>query len=220
MQSELGLDPSNVGYRSGLVDGKSKFAYVRQTYVYFFAFFHYFGDLKLIICFCRRVSHSLTPSPTLHGATVVSLPMAPLLSTPVSFVRPPIIVTNSFVSPFSSAKSKIAASNPTLTVTSVLPSVESALGGTFNNHTPSVEYLAREDGSVSLVHVVQIRNEDEGTWFEAYACAHTGKLLSVTDFVAHASVSNELRPHNRNKIKKLIGDFVLVRCSPDFKTSL
>lgn len=70
----------------------------------------------------------------------------------------------------------------------VVPHLEESLDGKHNDHPPSLEYLATEDGSVSLTHVVQIRNETTGTWFEAFVCAHTGKILSVTDFVSHASV--------------------------------
>ncbi|GLB39390.1 putative peptidase M36 family protein [Lyophyllum shimeji] len=83
--------------------------------------------------------------------------------------------------------SKIADSNPTLDVNSVIPTTEAALDGRFNDQPPTLEYLVNEDGSVALTHVFQIRNETAGTWFEAYVCAHTGQLLSVTDFVAHAS---------------------------------
>lgn len=36
--------------------------------------------------------------------------------------------------------------------------------------------------------MLQIQNTTDGTWYEAYICAHTGQLLSVNDFVAHASV--------------------------------
>ncbi|RDB18741.1 Extracellular metalloproteinase mep [Hypsizygus marmoreus] len=81
----------------------------------------------------------------------------------------------------------IADSKPTIDVESIIPKVEEALEGKFNNHTPAVEYLAKEDGSVALTHVLQVQNEEAGTWFEAYVCAHTGEILSVTDFVAHAS---------------------------------
>ena len=70
----------------------------------------------------------------------------------------------------------------------VIPHLEENLDGKFNDHPPSLEYLATEDGSVALTHVVQIHNETTGSWFEAFACAHTGKILSVTDFVSHASV--------------------------------
>jgi hypothetical protein len=52
-----------------------------------------------------------------------------------------------------------------------------------------VTAFAREDGSVAPTHVIQVRNEEAGAWFEAYVCAHAGEILSVTDFVAHASVS-------------------------------
>lgn len=37
-------------------------------------------------------------------------------------------------------------------------------------------------------HVVQIQNDTTGTWFEAFVDAHSGDLVTVTDFVARASV--------------------------------
>lgn len=57
------------------------------------------------------------------------------------------------------------------------------------NHPATLEYLARPDGSVALVHVVQIQNEETGTWYEAFVDAHSRTILSVTDFVSDASVS-------------------------------
>lgn len=83
----------------------------------------------------------------------------------------------------------IAPSQPTVSWKSVLPNIEELLGGQFNNHPPSLEYLVRPDMSVALTHVLQIQNITDGTWYEAYICAHTGQLLSVNNFVAHASVS-------------------------------
>ncbi|KIL64821.1 hypothetical protein M378DRAFT_186614 [Amanita muscaria Koide BX008] len=81
----------------------------------------------------------------------------------------------------------IAPSTPSMSWESVVPHIEDSLNGQYNNHLPSLEYLVRPDGSVSLTHVVQIQNEAEGHWYEAYICAHSGKLLSVADFVAHAT---------------------------------
>ncbi|KAF8638159.1 hypothetical protein AX17_002402 [Amanita inopinata Kibby_2008] len=92
----------------------------------------------------------------------------------------------SFGSSFVNA-SKIAPSTPSLSWKSVLPRIEDSLGGKHNGHPPSLEYLVRPDGSAHLTHVVQVQNHKDGSWYEAFACAHTGKLLSVTDFVAHAS---------------------------------
>ncbi|KAG6819842.1 hypothetical protein H0H93_008045 [Arthromyces matolae] len=83
--------------------------------------------------------------------------------------------------------STIASSTPSLTVESVIPTVEDALEGSYNNHPTSLEYLVRDDESVALTHVVQVRNETSGTWYEAFVCAHSGNILSVTDFVSHAS---------------------------------
>ncbi|TFK34236.1 Fungalysin metallopeptidase-domain-containing protein [Crucibulum laeve] len=82
---------------------------------------------------------------------------------------------------------KIASANPTVEVSSFLSKIEASLGGKYNNHPTTLEYLARPDGTAALVHVVQIQNEEFNTWFEAYVDAHTGELLSVTDFTSNAS---------------------------------
>ncbi|KAF9262621.1 hypothetical protein L218DRAFT_1038883 [Marasmius fiardii PR-910] len=83
--------------------------------------------------------------------------------------------------------SKIASSTPTADVNTVIPKVEEALEGKVNEIQPTLEYLALDDGTVALVHVFQVQNEEVGTWYEAYADAHSGDLLSVTDFVAEAT---------------------------------
>ncbi|KAJ8074564.1 hypothetical protein PM082_015466 [Marasmius tenuissimus] len=83
--------------------------------------------------------------------------------------------------------SKIADSKPTVDVNTVIPKVEEALQGKKNDIEPTLEYLALEDGSSALVHVFQVQNEEVNSWFEAYVDAHSGELLSVTDFVADAT---------------------------------
>ncbi|KAK6981334.1 extracellular metallo proteinase mep [Favolaschia claudopus] len=65
---------------------------------------------------------------------------------------------------------------------------EAALDGTYLSEIPStVEYLAKDNGEVVLVHVLQIRNEEAATWYNALVNAHTNKLESITDYVAHAT---------------------------------
>ncbi|RDB26236.1 Extracellular metalloproteinase 9 [Hypsizygus marmoreus] len=81
----------------------------------------------------------------------------------------------------------IASSTPSVTVESTIPKTEEALDGKYNGHPASLEYLARPDGSVSLTHVIQIQNEETGTWFEAFVDAHSGEIVSVTDFVSDAT---------------------------------
>ncbi|RDB18735.1 Extracellular metalloproteinase mep [Hypsizygus marmoreus] len=89
---------------------------------------------------------------------------------------------SSFVKPKS-----IASSKPTIAVEAAISTAENALEGKFNNHPASLEYLVKEDGSVALTHVVQIQNESVGTWYQAFVDAHSGELLSITDFVSKAS---------------------------------
>jgi len=144
VQSQLGLDATQVGYRSGFTGGTGKFAYVKQFY---------------------------EGVPFANAVANVAWKDGKVIAFGSSFVN----------------ISKIADSKPTLDVNTLIPSVEAALDGKFNGQPPTVEFLVKEDQSVALTHVVQIRNETAGTWFEAYVCAHTGQLLSVTDFVAHAS---------------------------------
>ncbi|ESK92605.1 putative extracellular elastinolytic metalloproteinase precursor [Moniliophthora roreri MCA 2997] len=83
--------------------------------------------------------------------------------------------------------SKAADSTPTVDVNTVIAKVEEALEGKKNEIEPTLEYLALPDGSAALVHVFQVQNVEENTWYEAYVDAHSGELLSVTDFVADAS---------------------------------
>ncbi|KAF8331552.1 Fungalysin metallopeptidase-domain-containing protein [Amanita rubescens] len=145
VQSQLGIGPSEIGWKSGYSDDVAHYAFVKQ---------HYDG-----IPFANAVAN-------------------------VAYNKNNKVV--SFGSSFVNATS-IAPSQPTVSFESVLPYIEELLGGQFNNHPPSLEYLVRPDMSVALTHVLQIQNTTDGTWYEAYICAHTGQLLSVNDFVAHAS---------------------------------
>ena len=85
---------------------------------------------------------------------------------------------------------KATNSKPTVDVNSVIPKVEEALDGKRNAVAPTVEYLALQDGTVALVHVFQVQNDAAGTWYAAHVDAHSGELISVTDFVSHATVGS------------------------------
>ncbi|KAF8636328.1 hypothetical protein AX17_003619 [Amanita inopinata Kibby_2008] len=89
---------------------------------------------------------------------------------------------SSFVKP-----TKIASSKPTASLEDAIASAETALDGKYNSHPTNLEFLVLQDGSVALTHVIQIQNEQSGAWYEAFVDAHSGKVLSVTDFVAKAS---------------------------------
>ncbi|KAJ7895239.1 Fungalysin metallopeptidase-domain-containing protein [Mycena olivaceomarginata] len=81
----------------------------------------------------------------------------------------------------------VASSTPTVSLEDAIASAERTLDGTFNEHPPTLEFLALEDGSVRLTHVMQIQNAETNAWLEAFVDAHTGDVLSVTDFVTKAS---------------------------------
>ncbi|KAJ8502662.1 hypothetical protein ONZ45_g11542 [Pleurotus djamor] len=89
---------------------------------------------------------------------------------------------SSFVKP-----TRVAASTPSFTLEKAIAAAESALEGKYNGHPAALEYYAKPDGSAVLTHVVQVQNDETDAWYEAFVDAHTGELVSVTDFVAHAS---------------------------------
>ncbi|PPQ79033.1 hypothetical protein CVT25_002342 [Psilocybe cyanescens] len=80
---------------------------------------------------------------------------------------------------------KIASSEPSITLASAIANAEKSLDGTYNGHPLSLEYFVKSDGLIALVHVMQIKNEERGTWYQAHVDAHTGELVSASNFVSH-----------------------------------
>ncbi|KAJ7093265.1 Fungalysin metallopeptidase-domain-containing protein [Mycena belliarum] len=89
---------------------------------------------------------------------------------------------SSFVKP-----TTVASSTPSISLEAAIAAAEATLDGTFNQHPPTLEFLALEDGALALTHVVQIQNDATGAWVEAFVDAHSGNVLSITDFVTKAS---------------------------------
>lgn len=83
---------------------------------------------------------------------------------------------------------RIASSKPSSSLQDAISTAERTIDGHFNEHPATLEYLVKDDGSVALTHVIQIQNEDTGTWVEAFVDAHSNTLVSVIDFVTKASV--------------------------------
>ncbi|KDQ25228.1 hypothetical protein PLEOSDRAFT_1045914 [Pleurotus ostreatus PC15] len=81
----------------------------------------------------------------------------------------------------------IASFTPAVSLDKAISIAENALDGKRNEHPAALEYYAKPDGSVVLTHVLQVQNEAADTWYEAFVDAHSGEVVSVTDFVADAS---------------------------------
>ena len=90
----------------------------------------------------------------------------------------------------------ITPSKPTISVQQAIATVETAIGGKYNDLPPTVEFFVKPDNSVVLTHVVQIRDEATGIWVEAFVSAHANEPFSLVDFVTKASVS--LHMHQRD----------------------
>ncbi|KAJ3486318.1 hypothetical protein NLI96_g4331 [Meripilus lineatus] len=89
---------------------------------------------------------------------------------------------NSFIKP-----SAIASTTPSINVQDAIQRAEAAVNGTYNQHPPTIEYVAKENGSVVLAHVLQVENEHSGAFVEAFIDAHSGELTHLNNFVAEAS---------------------------------
>ncbi|KAF8877846.1 metallo proteinase 10 [Gymnopilus junonius] len=115
--------------------------------------------------------------------SINGLPLANAVAN-LAFHRNQVVsYSSSFVE---TQNAKIAPTTPTIKWQSVLPQIEQSLQGRYNGIGVTLEYLVQSDGSLVLTHVIQIQNETQG-WYEAYVDAHSGRLVAVTDFVAHAS---------------------------------
>ncbi|KAF9524009.1 metalloprotease MEP2 [Crepidotus variabilis] len=61
---------------------------------------------------------------------------------------------------------------------------ESVFSCPYNGHPVKMEYYAKADGNIALVHVIQVQNTD--SWYEVYIDAHSGEAVGSTNFVASA----------------------------------
>lgn len=115
----------------------------------------------------------------------------------------------SFGSSFVKPKS-FSPTRPTVAASSVIAKVEAAFDAKYNQWPTTVRYLAQADGSAKLVHSIQVQNEQINSWYEVYVDAHTGDILSVTDFVAEAAV----RIFSRALGPTVLTLSIAVPCSP------
>jgi hypothetical protein len=64
----------------------------------------------------------------------------------------------------------------------------------------SLLQVVKADKSAVLTHVVEVQDEKTNAWFEAFVDAASGELVSVTDFVAQATVSSTLTGNLLNRL--------------------
>ncbi|KAI1785165.1 Fungalysin metallopeptidase-domain-containing protein [Ganoderma leucocontextum] len=89
---------------------------------------------------------------------------------------------SSFVKP-----SNVSSSTPSISAADAISKAERELSGTYNQHPTKLEFVAKRDRSVALTHVVQVRDDRKAMWYEVFVDAHSGDIVQLTDFVAHAS---------------------------------
>lgn len=80
----------------------------------------------------------------------------------------------------------MSSAEPEISSDDAISAAEDQLGASHNGFPTGLEYVAKDDGSVVLTHVVQVENEH---WLEAFIDAQSGEIVAVTDFTADSSVS-------------------------------
>jgi hypothetical protein len=95
----------------------------------------------------------------------------------------------------------VASKKPTVDFATAILRAEREADGNHNGHPPELEYLMKPDGHLALVHVIQVQDDDAGTWHEVFIDAHSEQLLALNDFSSHATASNfhrlfEMEPDN------------------------
>ncbi len=83
----------------------------------------------------------------------------------------------------------VASPYPSVSTSRAIITAEHGYNGLHNGHPTKLEYYAKPDGSVALVHVVQIQNDKAGTWVEVYVDAHSANIVGSANFVAESGVS-------------------------------
>lgn len=185
IQSRLNIHPDTVGFRTGFSSDVTQHAFVRQQIV---------SNSR---CRVDRRGNSLIDLqngvPVANAVANVAFNKAnKVVSFGSSFVKP----SSSYFTPATlhiltdiGCAASVPSTTPSISVEDAIAKAESALSGKFNEHPPTIEFVAKKDGSLALTHVMQIQNETTGAWFEAFVDAHSGELVQLTDFVAKASVS-------------------------------
>ena len=69
-----------------------------------------------------------------------------------------------------------------------IAAAEAALNCFHNSRPITTQYLANPDGTVALVYVIEVRNDETGESYQAHVDAHSGKLISTVNYVSHATV--------------------------------
>ncbi|KAI0641704.1 Fungalysin metallopeptidase-domain-containing protein [Trametes meyenii] len=137
-------------------------------------------DIKFTTSSSNDIAHHAFVTQQINGVPVANA----VANVAFNSAKKVVSFGSSFVKPTS-----VPSTTPSVSLESAIAKAESALSGKFNGHptTPTLEFVAKKDGSLALTHVIQIQNDESGTWFEAFVDAHSGELVQLTDFVSKAS---------------------------------
>ena len=77
---------------------------------------------------------------------------------------------------------------PSITAEEAVSKAEKLLNSQVNDVPLTIQFVAQQDGSLALTHVMQIQNDTTGTFVRAYIDAHSGDLVHMSDFITKSTV--------------------------------
>ncbi|KAK7032139.1 hypothetical protein VNI00_013313 [Paramarasmius palmivorus] len=116
----------------------------------------------------------------------------------------------------------IADSKPSYDLKKAIQNAEETFSASHNAFEPTLEYLARPDGSIALTHVIQVRNDFDATWDEVFVDAHTGDVLAANSFIADATyraIPIDSQALGSDKPQDLFAGYELIEDPQDFSSS-
>ncbi|KAF9454474.1 hypothetical protein P691DRAFT_770654 [Macrolepiota fuliginosa MF-IS2] len=156
LAQHFSINPGSIVYRNGYEDDVTKHAFLGQIY----------DNIAL----ANADAHV-----TFNKANKVASVSAAFVTITSTSVHP-----SSATIPYSAA---IKTAEDTLHGTYVPPSTPDTSGA--QDDKQFLEYLANQDSSLTLVYGVPVKNDSEGTYFQAYVDAQGGGVVAATNYVAH-----------------------------------
>ncbi|PFH46758.1 hypothetical protein AMATHDRAFT_88134 [Amanita thiersii Skay4041] len=142
--------------------------------------------LKLDAAIGQQIKSSFTADDIKHvyiRQTHADIPFANAVAN-VAFNGEDKVVAfgSSFVEP-----SSIAPPKPTISFADAIATAESTLSGKYTGSPMALRYVISKDNHAALAYSMHIRNEQKGTWVDAFVDAHSGKVIHIVNFVQQAA---------------------------------
>lgn len=174
VQHELGLNEGEVAYSSGHSTDTATYAYLSQVHVY--------PVHRLTAAFLSCLSKDNLPFIN-AVANLVLNNKGKIVALGSSFVKPGDSLFFGDISEvFDNVTVFITSSNASIAVSDAIQVAEKTFNSIYTGQPVKLQYYAMPDGSATLVHAVQVGDDENFTSREVFVDAHSGRVVGSVDF--------------------------------------